>query len=176
MTTQSQHHLKADSPMSIASSFLNDQDSEHELKSFSHLLAGAMSPSEAAPTASSTANPPSEDKQTSSMDGVGSNSPARSFAERLAARGAAANVSNQTSEAAAEVARPPPPNARYNNLPPPSSLPNPGNAYLTIPPGLSPTTLFDPSPVMLSNSQVAVPSSHVAPSFLLCHSMPCFSL
>jgi hypothetical protein len=141
--------------MSIASSFLNDQDSEHELKSFSHLLAGAMSPSDAAPTTSASANPANpEDSQTSSMDGVGSNSPARSFAERLAARGAAASVTNQTSEAAAEVARPPPPNARYNNLPPPSSLPNPGNAYLTIPPGLSPTTLFDPSPVMLSNSQV----------------------
>lgn len=154
MTTQSHHHLKANSPMSIASSFLNDQDSDHELKSFSHLLAGAMSPSDAAPPT----NPNSEDKQTSSMDGVGSNSPARSFAERLAARSAAANVNNQTSEAATEVARPPPPNFRYNNLPPPSSLPNPGNAYLTIPPGLSPTTLFDPSPVMLSNSQVLLSS------------------
>lgn len=152
--------------MSIASSFLNDQDSEHELKSFSHLLAGAMSP----PAPSAAEKPPAEEKAPSMDSNVGSNSPARSFAERLAARGAAANKSEAGgTEGAVAATRPPPPSngSRYNQPPPPSSLPNPrsgpggaggggggGQGYLTIPPGLSPTTLFDASPVMLSNSQV----------------------
>jgi hypothetical protein len=160
--------------MSLASSFLNDQgavDSEHELKSFSHLLAGAMSPPAAPPAeAAKPSNSSESSKLTSGGDsgaGVpGSNSSARSFAERLAARGAAANKSDSE---VGNAPRPPPSSngngsgsgSRYNHhLPPPSSLPNPrtssgaAGGYLTIPAGLSPTTLFDASPVMLSNAQV----------------------
>jgi hypothetical protein len=157
--------------MSIASSFLNDQDPENELKSFSHLLAGAMSP----PGPSMEKAPTEESKPPTAADSnVGSNSPARSFAERLAARGAAAiksdagaTVAPGTGTGTGTADRPPPPSngSRFNNLPPPSSLPNPrtgagatgaSQGYLTIPAGLSPTTLFDASPVMLSNAQACV--------------------
>ncbi|CAK9276576.1 unnamed protein product [Sphagnum jensenii] len=45
------------------------------------------------------------------------------------------------------------PSLRFRSLPP-SRIPIPRSAgYLTIPPGLSPTTLFDASPVLLSTSQ-----------------------
>ena len=136
---QQQQHLKADSPMTIASSFLNEQESE---QSFSHLLAGAMSPTA----------PALEDSD-------GRRSPARgSFAERLAARGSA-NADGLEAEAG-KAPRPAgvPSNGRFRPTP---NLPNPramggGGDYLTIPPGLSPTTLFDPSPVLLANSQVSL--------------------
>lgn len=139
---QQQQHLKADSPMTIASSFLNEQESEQEMKSFSHLLAGALSPP--APVLE---------------DSDGRRSPARgSFAERLAARGSA-NADGLEAEAG-KAPRPAgtPSNGRFRPTP---NLPNPramggGGDYLTIPPGLSPTTLFDPSPVLLANSQVSL--------------------
>lgn len=170
MTTPGPHGPPApDSPMSLASSFLNDQvavDSEHELKSFSHLLAGAMSPPAPPHESAKPSNSSESSKLTAGVEsGVpGSNSSARSFAERLAARGAAANKSDSE---VGNAPRPPPSSngngngsgSRYNHLPPPSSLPNPrtssdaSGSYLTIPAGLSPTTLFDASPVMLSNAQ-----------------------
>ena len=139
---QQQQHLKADSPMTIASSFLNEQESEQDMKSFSHLLAGALSPTA----------PALEDSD-------GRRSPARgSFAERLAARGSA-NADGLEAEAG-KAPRPAgvPSNGRFRPTP---NLPNPramggGGDYLTIPPGLSPTTLFDPSPVLLANSQVSL--------------------
>lgn len=141
MSGQQQQHLKADSPMTIASSFLNEQESEQEMKSFSHLLAGALSP-----------------QATVLEDSDGRRSPARgSFAERLAARGSA-NAEGLEAEAG-KAPRPAgtPSNGRFRPTP---NLPNPramggGGDYLTIPPGLSPTTLFDPSPVLLANSQVS---------------------
>ena len=142
MSSQQQQHLKADSPMTIASSFLNEQESEQEMKSFSHLLAGALSPPAAV-----------------LEDSDGRRSPARgSFAERLAARGSA-NAEGLEAEAG-KAPRPAgtPSNGRFRPTP---NLPNPramggGGDYLTIPPGLSPTTLFDPSPVLLANSQVSL--------------------
>eukprot|EP01018_Ginkgo_biloba_P017602 Gb_32055 [translate_table: standard] len=60
-----------------------------------------------------------------------------SFAERLAARTSGSSPRLNT--------------ARYKSMPP-SCLPIPRSPCLTIPPGLSPTTLLD-SPVLLSNTQ-----------------------
>jgi hypothetical protein len=87
-----------------------------------------------------------------------------SFADRLAARGAANTSSSSSSAGVAAAAagsaeagggapRPPSSSVRFGSLPP-SRIPIPrSTGYLTIPPGLSPTTLFDSSPVLLSTSQ-----------------------
>jgi hypothetical protein len=141
-----------ESPMSaMVSGFLADQEGgAEENRSFSHLLAGAIN----SPTSDSVDG--SADGKTTSME---SNTDGRSsspgpaggsFAERLAARGAAAIK---------DPGGPPrPPNSvRFKSLPP-SRIPIPREAgYLTIPPGLSPTTLFDSSPLLLSTSQVHPP-------------------
>jgi len=97
--------------------------------------------------------------------GGGGGGPGGSFADRLAARGAANTSSSSSSagvvaaaagsaEAGGGAPRPPSSSVRFGSLPP-SRIPIPrSTGYLTIPPGLSPTTLFDSSPVLLSTSQV----------------------
>lgn len=146
-----------ESPMSaMVSGFLADQEGgAEENRSFSHLLAGAIN----SPTSDSVDG--SGDGKTTSMEsgtngGIGaeggdgrSSSPGPaggSFAERLAARGAANKDGGGP---------PRPPNSVRFKAMPPSRIPIPREGgYLTIPPGLSPTTLFDSSPVLLSTSQV----------------------
>ncbi|CAK9237464.1 unnamed protein product [Sphagnum troendelagicum] len=59
----------------------------------------------------------------------------------------------RSAEAGGGAPRPPSSSVRFGSLPP-SRIPIPrSTGYLTIPPGLSPTTLFDSSPVLLSTSQ-----------------------
>ncbi|CAM6011528.1 unnamed protein product [Sphagnum balticum] len=74
-----------------------------------------------------------------------------SFTDRLAARGAENTAGGGTAEGGGGSAPRPPSSGRAL---PPSRIPIPRPAgYLTIPPGLSPTTLFDSSPVLLPTSQ-----------------------
>jgi hypothetical protein len=166
----------------MVSGFLADQvEQEMESsRSFSHLLAGAI----AAPTTTTTTTSSSgalvvgennqglgEELAESSRpgsspggNGAGGGGAGGSFADRLAARGAANTSSSSSAGVAAAAAgsaeagggapRPPSSSVRFGSLPP-SRIPIPRSAgYLTIPPGLSPTTLFDSSPVLLSTSQV----------------------
>ncbi|CAN5956860.1 unnamed protein product [Sphagnum jensenii] len=86
---------------------------------------------------------------------VGGGGAGGSFADRLAARGAANTAGGGTAEGGGGggSAPRPPSSGRARSLPP-SRIPIPRPAgYLTIPPGLSPTTLFDSSPVLLPTSQ-----------------------
>lgn len=163
-----------ESPMSaMVSGFLADQEGGvEENRSFSHLLAGAIN----SPTSDSvdggdgkTASMESGTNGSGIADAAGdgrSSSPGTaggSFAERLAARGAQA-ANNKVSDGGGGPPRPPN-SVRFKAMPP-SRIPIPRQGgYLTIPPGLSPTTLFDSSPVLLSTSQVQV--LRVFPSFLL---------
>jgi hypothetical protein len=151
-----------ESPMSsMVSGFLADP--EQDTRSFSHLLAGAI----AAPASGGDGG---EDKGATADSGTGSpslrvSSPGGasvgaggSFADRLAARGAAHTAAGFASAEAAGAGgggvSMPPSSVQFRSLPP-SRIPIPRSAgYLTIPPGLSPTTLFDASPVLLSTSQV----------------------
>lgn len=160
-------HKPIESPMSsMVSGFLADQETELEDRSFSHLLAGAIdSPSSDAAEEEEKEKPLTAEAggtgnngtvSRSLSGGSGSGSPGASggsFAERLAARGAANKAAGV---AAAEGAGPPrPPNSGRFKAMPPSRIPIPQQgSYLTIPAGLSPTTLFDSSPVLLSTSQV----------------------
>lgn len=167
------------SPMSaMVSGFLVDhqQDGEVENRSFSHLLAGAMgspSPSgdnsvegsgeekavvsteSAAAAGGGASNHGVENHRGGEGEGVNRGSPGASggsFAERLAARGAANNKATTTGGSGGPP-RPPIP-GRLKSIPP-SRLPIPRQSpYVTIPPGLSPTTLFDSPTVLLSTSQV----------------------
>jgi hypothetical protein len=154
-----------ESPMSsMVSGFLADPEQEMDTRSFSHLLAGAI----AAPASGGDGG---EDKGATADSGTGSpslrvSSPGGasvgaggSFADRLAARGAAHTAAGFASAEAAGGGggggvSMPPSSVQFRSLPP-SRIPIPRSAgYLTIPPGLSPTTLFDASPVLLSTSQV----------------------
>lgn len=169
-----------ESPMSaMVSGFLADQEGGvEENRSFSHLLAGAInSPTsdsvegDGKTTSSSTesgTNGGSHSADGGAAVGGGdgrSSSPGAaggSFAERLAARGAqaAANNNNKVPDGGGVGTGggggpPRPPNSVRFKAMPPSRIPIPRQGgYLTIPPGLSPTTLFDSSPVLLSTSQV----------------------
>lgn len=152
-------------------------------RSFSHLLAGAIAAptTTTATTSSSGALVVGENNQglgeelatESSRPGSspggngagGGGGAGGSFADRMAARGAANTSSSSSSAGVAAAAagsaeagggapRPPSSSVRFGSLPP-SRIPIPrSTGYLTIPPGLSPTTLFDSSPVLLSTSQV----------------------
>jgi hypothetical protein len=170
------------SPMSsMVSGFLADQV-EQEIessRSFSHLLAGAIAAPTTTTSSSSGALAVGENNQglgeelaTESSrpgsspggNGAGGGGAGGSFADRLAARGAANTSSSSPSaglaaaaagsaEAGGGAPRPPASSVRFGSLPP-SRIPIPrSTGYLTIPPGLSPTTLFDSSPVLLSTSQ-----------------------
>ncbi|KAH9551659.1 hypothetical protein CY35_09G024900 [Sphagnum magellanicum] len=151
-------------------------------RSFSHLLAGAIAAptTTTATTSSSGALVVGENNQGLSEElatessrpgsspggnGAGGGGGAGgSFADRMAARGAANTSSSSSSAGVAAAAagsaeagggapRPPSSSVRFGSLPP-SRIPIPrSTGYLTIPPGLSPTTLFDSSPVLLSTSQ-----------------------
>jgi hypothetical protein len=151
-------------------------------RSFSHLLAGAIAAptTTTATTSSSGALVVGENNQglgeelatESSRPGSspggngagGGGGAGGSFADRMAARGAANTSSSSSSAGVAAAAagsaeagggapRPPSSSVRFGSLPP-SRIPIPrSTGYLTIPPGLSPTTLFDSSPVLLSTSQ-----------------------
>lgn len=144
-----------ESPMSaMVSGFLADQEGgAEENRSFSHLLAGAInSPTSDGVDGSGDGKATSVESGTNGEGGDGrSSSPGAgggSFAERLAARGAANKVTDGGGP-------PRPPNSVRFKAMPPSRIPIPREGgYLTIPPGLSPTTLFDSSPVLLSTSQV----------------------
>ncbi len=157
-----------ESPMSsMVSGFLADQQEvEMDSISFSHLLAGAIS-------SASTASGDGADEQGGALDSAATGSPrlggeasssvgggggaGGSFADRLAARGAANTAGGGTAEGGGGgggSAPRPPSSGRARSLPP-SRIPIPRPAgYLTIPPGLNPTTLFDSSPVLLPASQV----------------------
>jgi hypothetical protein len=167
----------------MVSGFLADQvEQEMESsRSFSHLLAGAIAAPTTTTTSSSGALVVGENNQglgeelatESSRPGSspggngagGGGGAGGSFADRLAARGAANTSSSSSSagmapaaagsaEAGGGAPRPPSSSVRFGSLPP-SRIPIPrSTGYLTIPPGLSPTTLFDSSPVLLSTSQV----------------------
>lgn len=158
-----------ESPMSsMVSGFLADQQEvEMDSKSFSHLLAGAISSASPASgdgadeqggalDSTATGNPRLGGEASSSVGGGGAGG---SFSDRLAARGGAANTAGGgTAEGGGGggggSAPRPPSSGRARSLPP-SRIPIPRPAgYLTIPPGLSPTTLFDSSPVLLPTSQV----------------------
>ncbi|XP_024368160.1 WRKY transcription factor SUSIBA2 isoform X2 [Physcomitrium patens] len=148
---------------SMVSGFLADQEGgTEENRSFSHLLAGAIN----SPTPDSVdrsvdgrstsmesgTNGGTGNHQAEATDGRGSSpgTAGGSFAERLAARGAANKVADSGGHPSSGR---PPNNNRFKVLQP-SRIPIPRQgAYLTIPPGLSPTTLFDSSPVLVSTSQ-----------------------
>lgn len=185
------------SPMSaMVSGFLVDhqQDGEVENRSFSHLLAGAMgSPSPSgdnsvegsgeekavvpteSPAAAAAGRGASshgvENHRGGEGEGVNRGSPGASggsFAERLAARGAANNKATTTGGSGGPPR--PPISGRLKSIPP-SRLPIPRQSpYVTIPPGFSPNTLLDSSPVLLSTSQVGtlLPSNFVWKVFYSC--------
>ncbi|KAG0604893.1 hypothetical protein M758_9G016900 [Ceratodon purpureus] len=144
-----------ESPMSaMVSGFLADQEGgAEENRSFSHLLAGAIN----SPTSDSV-DGSGDGKATSMESGTNGGGDGRSsspgpaggsFAERLAARGAA----NKDGGGGGGGPPRPPNSVRFKAMPP-SRIPIPREGgCLTIPPGLSPGTLFDSSPVLLSNSQ-----------------------
>jgi hypothetical protein len=153
-----------ESPMSsMVSGFLADQQEvEMDSRSFSHLLAGAIS-------SASPASGDGADEQGGALDSAATGSPrlggeasssvgggaGGSFADRLAARGATNTAGGGTAEGGGGESAPRPPSSGRARSLPPSRIPIPRPAgYLTIPPGLSPTTLFDSSPVLLPTSQV----------------------
>ncbi|XP_024539636.1 probable WRKY transcription factor 3 [Selaginella moellendorffii] len=136
------------SPMSLMANFLADHDADNSA-SYSSLLAGAMT---------------ADEKQTDGLNGISSrllaSSTAGSFAERLAAR-TSTTTATTTAESCKSGGLPAsgpirPSTARFKSMPP-SRLPIPRAPCVTIPPGLSPTTLLD-SPVLLSTSHQPEPS------------------
>lgn len=114
------------SPMTLVSSFFADQE-----PSSPQFIAGDMTSLTAA-----DAPPKSNAVPINHSSGSGS------FAERLAARG----LGQKDPPGALRSST-----ARFKSMTP-SRLPIPRSPYLTIPPGLSPTTLLD-SPVLLSTGQ-----------------------
>ncbi|KAJ7555931.1 hypothetical protein O6H91_05G109500 [Diphasiastrum complanatum] len=127
------------SPMTLAASFLVDHDPDTEFRSFTSLMnAAPESPS------FSTANKESA-RQASSRGAVAGGS----FAERLAARGATNSGFMFDPMGFLEDVKP---NADHMKMTPPSPIPINRSTCLTIPPGLSPTTLLD-SPVLFSSYQ-----------------------
>eukprot|EP00249_Psilotum_nudum_P021075 c27962_g2_i1 orf=584-2809(+) len=133
------------SPMTLVNSFFAEQEPESDSKSYSQLLSGAMS----SPT--SLGSEWSKDK--SAMTGatyietpVGTNKETTS-GDRLLARDSV----NKVAAANGGSGSVRPSTARFKTMTP-SRLPIPRSPYLTIPPGLSPTTLLD-SPVLLSTVQ-----------------------
>eukprot|EP00249_Psilotum_nudum_P022454 c28521_g1_i7 orf=825-2477(+) len=123
------------SPMTLVSSFFADHDPEADCKSYSQLLAGAMTSS----------TPKSTDSPNNSA--ISSGTSQINIASGTAVKDAGNQAPGGNGDAG--VARSS--TARFKTMTP-SRLPIPRSPYLTIPPGLSPTTLLD-SPVLLSTAQ-----------------------
>ncbi|KAJ7567092.1 hypothetical protein O6H91_02G131900 [Diphasiastrum complanatum] len=118
------------SPMPLTPSFMSELDTEGKPFSFSSLLAGAMN----SPSARSGAD----------------EKPGRAEAARATATETQSIFAgDRTKELGSGGVMPP--TARFKATPP-SRLPIPKSSYVTIPPGLSPTTLLD-SPVLFATHQ-----------------------
>eukprot|EP00249_Psilotum_nudum_P022453 c28521_g1_i6 orf=423-2111(+) len=123
------------SPMTLVSSIFAEQVPDSESKSFSQLLAGAMAVSTPKSTdCSSNIELSTCSSQSNSVSGL--------VAKDAEIKGSAGN--GYTGVAKSTI-------ARFKTMTP-SRLPIPLSPFLTIPPGLSPTTLLD-SPVLLSAAQ-----------------------
>eukprot|EP00249_Psilotum_nudum_P022451 c28521_g1_i4 orf=701-2314(+) len=123
------------SPMTLMSSLLAEQEPDADCKSYSQLVSAAMvSPTPKSSELSNNIGVSTDVSQCNSASGT--------LGKDAGKQGPAGNGDPVVARSST---------ARFKTMTP-SRLPIPRSPYLTIPPGLSPTTLLD-SPVLLSTAQ-----------------------